>query len=394
MSKKTRTINFHEPSITRDEIDAVVEALESRWLTTGPRTRQFEADFAAFVGAEHAIAVNSCTAALHLALEAVGIDAGDEVLTTPMTFAATAEVIRYFQATPVFVDIEADTMNIDVARLEETLAARRAAGARVKAVLPVHYAGHPCEMEAILELARRHGLSVIEDAAHALPAAVDGKMIGCIGDITCFSFYATKTITTGEGGMITTGNDEFARRMRMMSLHGIDRDAWNRYALDSGWYYEIVAPGFKYNLTDIAASLGIVQLRRAGALRRRRESIAARYNQAFAAVPQLTLPAARENVRHSWHLYVLRLKGDALAVSRDRFIEELRARGIGTSVHFIPLHIHPYYQKKYGYKPNDFPVAHDNFQRMISLPIHPGMSDEDVDYVSEAVLEIAAAGSR
>ena len=389
-----RIVPFHRPSITRAEIEAVVAALESGWLTTGPRAREFEAEFAAYVGARHAIAVTSCTAALHLALEAAGVAAGDEVLTTPMTFAATAEVVRYFDAVPVFVDVDDATLNIDPARLDAALAARRAAGGHVKAVIPVHYGGHPCDMDAILELARAHGLAVVEDAAHALPAVTGGRMVGAIGDITCFSFYATKTITTGEGGMVTTDDEAFARRMRMMTLHGIDRDAWDRYAGTGSWYYEIVAAGFKYNLSDIAASLGLVQLRRADELRARRAAIAARYTAAFASEPALTPPVELPGVGHSWHLYTLRLDPDALGIGRDRFIEELRGRGVGTSVHFIPLHIQPYYRQLYGYQPEDLPVAYGNYQRIISLPIYPEMTAEDVDHVIEAVLAVTSAFRR
>ena len=381
------SIPFHKPSISKDEIEAIVESLESGWLTTGPKTKQFEKLFAEYVGANHAVAVNSCTAALHLALEAVGITEGDEVLTTPMTFAATAEVIRYFNARPVFVDINSRTMNLDVYRLRDVIEERKSKHGKLKAIIPVHYAGQPCQMDTILELAEEYDLKVIEDAAHSLPARFEDKNIGCIGDITCFSFYATKTITTGEGGMITTENDDYAERMRVMSLHGISKDAWKRYMAEGNWYYEIVAPGFKYNMTDMAASLGVVQLGKADYFQREREKIALKYSQAFSQLLQVTPPHVNANIQHSWHLYVIKLNLDTITIDRNQFIEELKSRGIGTSVHFIPLHIHPYYREKYNYQPEDFPVAYDCFQRIISLPIYPGMTDQDVERVIEAVIE-------
>jgi perosamine synthetase len=386
-SLKTRFIPFHKPSISEEEIAAVVEALESGWLTTGPRVKEFEAAFAEATGARHAIAVSSCTAALHLALEAVGTKPGDVVITSPMTFAATAEVVRYFDATPVFVDIEPETMNIDVGKMEKEIEARLAAGQKVRAIIPVHFAGHPCRMDEIMSVARRHGIRVVEDAAHAFPAAYGSVPVGRIGDITTFSFYATKTITTGEGGMVTTDDDAYAERMRIMSLHGISADAWNRYSEVGNWYYEVLAPGFKYNLTDIAASLGIVQLRRAESLRERRDQIRRRYDLAFAGNECLQTPVALAGIKHSWHLYVIRLGLASLTCGRNEFITRLKEKGIGTSVHFIPLHIHPYYREKYGYRPEDMPVAWETYQKSVSLPIYPEMSDEDVERVIECVHE-------
>ena len=382
---------FSLPLIEEEEIKEVLDTLKSGWITTGPKAKKFENEFAKYVGARHAIAVNSCTAALHLALEAVGVAEGDEVITTPMTFAATAEVIRYFKAKPVFVDIDPVTMNIDVKRLEETVE-RLAKGGRLKAIVPVHFAGYPCDMDAIMRIARKHNLPVIEDAAHAFPTLYKGKMVGTIGDITAFSFYATKNITTGEGGMITTDNDEWADRMRIMSLHGISRDAWKRYTAEGNWFYEILSPGYKYNLTDIAAAIGLAQLKKADGFREYRAGIAARYNDAFKGMSQITTPLLKDEsgTKHGWHLYVIKLNLENLTIDRNRFIEELKLRGIGTSVHFIPLHIHPYYRDTYGYKPEDFPAAYEVFKRIISLPMYPKMTSSDVDWVIEATLDVAS----
>ncbi len=384
---------FALPFIEQEEIDAVIEVLKSGWITTGPKTKQFEADFAQQIGCKHAIAVNSCTAALHLALEAIHIGEQDAVVTTPMTFAATAEVIAYFKAQPVFVDIDPITMNIDIAKLEEGIALvkKRACLKNVKAILPVHFAGYPAPMDEILQVAKNKNLQVIEDAAHAQSSLYKGKIIGNISDITCFSFYATKNMTTGEGGMITTNNDEWAERMRMMSLHGISRDAWKRYQADGNWHYDIIAPGFKYNLTDIASALGIVQLKKSNTLLARREKIAQMYDQAFSSLPSIERPpmGLADGFQHAWHLYVMKLNLATLSIDRDRFINELKALRIGVSVHFIPLHIHPYYKERYGYKPEDFPVAYETYQRIISLPIYPKMSDADVERVISAVTRLA-----
>jgi dTDP-4-amino-4,6-dideoxygalactose transaminase len=373
---------FFRASITEAEIEAVVATLRSGWLTSGPRVKEFEQQFAEAVGARNAVAVNSCTAALHLALEAIELKAGDEVLVPTMTFAATAEVVRYFDAKPVLVDCDPVHLNLDIEDLERRITPR------CRAVIPVHFAGQPCQMDEILELARRHSLHVIDDAAHAFPAAYRGRAVGTLADISCFSFYATKTITTGEGGMITTEDDALADRMRMMCLHGISRNAWNRYAAEGSWYYEILAPGFKYNLTDIAAALGIVQLRRHRELYDERVRLARRYDAGLAGLP-MRLPSSRPGMEHAWHLYVVQLELDRLDVDRAQFIERLRAANIGTSVHFIPLHLHPYYRKVYGYEPEDLPAASEVYRRTVSLPLFPGMSDADVDDVIEAIRHIA-----
>lgn len=373
---------FAIPDIGETEVEMVRETLLSGWLTTGQRTASFERAFAEAVGAKHAVAVNSCTAALHLALEAIDLAAGDEVITSPYTFAATGEVVQYFGARPVFVDVDAETLNLRADLIEENVTER------TRAILPVHIAGLPADMDPILEIARRRDLFVIEDAAHAFPAAYRDRPIGSVGDITCFSFYATKTITTGEGGMVCTDDEEWHERCRMMSLHGITRDAWSRYAEDGHWYYEILKPGYKYNLTDIAAAIGAAQLTKSDGMWRRRRSIARRYNEAFGDESALQIPRDSAADRHAWHLYMLRIDEDALTIDRAEFVRRLGERGIGTSVHFIPLHMHPWYRATYGYEPDDFPVAHREYRREISLPIYSRMSDEDVETVVRAVIDV------
>jgi len=397
-SRESGFLHFSLPMIEDDEVGEVIETLKTGWITTGPKSKQFEEEFRKYIGCKHAVSVNSCTAAMHLALEAIGIKEDDEVITSPMTFAATAEVVRYFKAKPVFVDIDTTTMNIDPKEIENYLSScMNSCSSLPKAIMPVHYAGYPCDMDRIFQIAKRYNLRVIEDAAHAFPSLYKGKLIGTIGDLTCFSFYATKNITTGEGGMITTDNDEWAERARIMSLHGISKDAWKRYTAEGNWYYEIIAPGYKYNLTDIAAALGIAQLKKVDAFWKRRMKIAEMYNEAFKRLPELDVPLTgedEEQTRHSWHLYVIRLNLQRLQIDRAGFIEELKRMGIGTSVHFIPLHIHPYYRDVYGYRPNDFPVAYETYKRVISLPIYPKMTDLDVERVIEAVTHIAKSNRR
>lgn len=375
---------FALPDTDDDEINEIVEAVRSGWVTTGPKVKQFESDFAKYASARFAIAVNSCTAALHLALDAIGLKADDEVITTPLTFAATAEVVRYFNARPVFVDVEPDSLNIDINKIE------RAITPRTKAIIPVHLGGVPVNMSAVCSIAHERGIKVIEDAAHSLPTIYNHRPKDAFGDIVCFSFYATKTLTTGEGGMICTENEAWADHCRFMSLHGISRGAWKRYTEEGSWYYEILAPGFKYNMTDVAAAMGIAQLRKVEKMWKRRCEIAHLYNQAFSALPSLQIPHNPENEnRHAWHLYTLRINADKLRIGRDQFIDHLRAHKIGTSVHFIPLHIHPYYRDTYGYKSQDYPVAYREYQRIISLPIYSRMNDQDVQDVVEAVQSIA-----
>lgn len=379
---------FALPDVTDREIEAVQEVLRSRWLTTGARAHEFEKRFAERVGARHAVAVNSCTAALHLALEAVGVGAGDLVYVPTYTFAASAEVVRYLGATPVLVDSEPDTLNLDLAHLEQLICSDLDGARGVpRAVIPVHFAGTPCDMRAVWDLARRHGLAVVEDAAHAFPASragiVTGWMPEDVDGAVCFSFYATKTLTTGEGGMVTTQSEAIAERIRMMSLHGLSRQAWNRYTAGGTWRYDIVAPGYKYNLTDIAAAMGLVQLERAEAMRERRAVIADRYDRSFSDLP-LQLPSVPSGASTAWHLYVVRVAGE-VADERDRVIASLTEQGIGTSVHFIPLHLHTYYRNTWGVAAEDLPVASREFERVISLPIYSAMSDDDVARVIRAV---------
>lgn len=372
---------FALPEIGEEEIAEVVSALRSGWVTTGPKTRQFEADFAEFLGGGvETIAVNSATAGLHLGLEAMGIGPGDEVITTTHTFTATAEVIRYLGADPVFVDVDAQTLCIDVAAVEAAITPR------TKAIIPVHFAGRAADMDALLAVARRHGLHVMEDAAHALPTTCGGKLVGTLdSDVAVFSFYANKTITTGEGGMLVTRNPEIAKRARVMRLHGISRDAFDRFTAKApSWYYEIVAPGFKYNMTDIAASMGIHQLRKANAFQQKRARIAALYDSALAGLPIVLPPQAAPGDKHSWHLYVIQLDA-SVAVGRDQFIERLYAQGIGCSVHYIPLHLQPYWRDTYQLKPEMFPVSQRIYEHTLSLPLYTRMTEADVARVVAAV---------
>jgi perosamine synthetase len=379
---------FSRPWIGEEEVAAVTRCLRSGWLTSGPVVGEFERAFADYVGASHALAVNSCTAALHLALEAVGTGPGSEVITSPMTFAATAAVIEHLGARPVFADCEPGTLNLDPARVAERITPR------TRAIVPVHFAGQPCDLAALLPLARAHGIAVVEDAAHALPAATGGRRIGSHGDVTCFSFYATKTLTTGEGGMAVTARPELAERMRLMHLHGMSRDAWKRYRKDGSWRYEILAPGFKYNLPDIAAAIGLQQLRRAPGFHARRCAIADRYHSAFAGVPGLRLPTVRPGDEHAWHLYVVEVDAARAGIDRDALVERLLARNIGVSVHFIPLHVQPFYRDRYGYRPDDFPNALAAADRVVSLPIYPRMTDRDATDVIDAVRGVLAEARR
>lgn len=379
---------FAVPDIGADEVEAVREVIDSGWITSGPKVRLFEEEFARAVGAKHAIAVSSCTAALHLALEAAGVEPGDEVIVPTYTFAATAEVARYLGAHPVLVDVERTSLNVDPA------AVVRAITPRTRAVIPVHIGGLPAAMDDVLAICRDRGIAVVDDAAHAFTAMSGSRAVGALGDMTCFSFYATKTITTGEGGMITTANDAWAERCRLMRLHGISRDALDRHASSQRWAYEILAPGFKYNLSDLAAAIGVVQLRKAEAMLARREAIAARYAEAFAGLDALEMPPRGDDCRHAWQLYVLRLHLDRLSIDRDRFIAELARRRIGASVHFIPLHVHPYYRETFGYVAADFPVAYAEYERALSLPIYSRMSDADVESVVAAVQSVVSDFSR
>jgi len=384
-------IPFHVPSIGEEEIREVEATLRSGWLTTGPRTAQFEREFAEYVESPHAIGVNSATAGLHVALAALGIGEGDEVITTPLTFCSTVHTILHVGAKPVLADVGADS-NIDPEEIG------RAITRRTRAIVPVHLAGLPCDMTAIWDLARRHGIFVIEDAAHAAGAQYEGRPIGMSdesgtapsSDAIAFSFYATKNMTTGEGGMITTGRESLASRMRMLSLHGMSRDAWNRYSEQGSWYYEVVAQGFKYNLSDIQSALGIHQLRKLESFLAIRTRYAQLYNRAFQDLEEIELPPDRRNCRNAWHLYMLRLNLDRLRIDRQQFIEQMRRRGIGTSVHFIPIPRHPLFARmSLGERPCR--VALDTYPRLVSLPLYPAMTEEQIDYVASSVRDIVTA---
>ena len=451
-------IPFYKPSIDENEIDEVVATLRGGWLTTGPRTKQFEKEFATYLNQKHAVALNSCTAALHLALEAIGLQSGQGVLVPTMTFAATAEVVRYFGARPVLADCRTDDLNLDIVDAERQIKAELAANREVVAIMPVHYGGQICDMQGVQRLAKTYNLKIIEDAAHCCPAyfqstglgasstefATPGSTgpapcsllptpspqlpapspqlptpssllpapsseapapssllpaprwlpVGASADISCFSFYANKTITTGEGGMACTNNDEYADRMRIMSLHGISRDAWKRFTAEGSWYYEIIAPGFKYNLTDIASAIGIHQLRKADLFHERRTAIVARYQELLGGIQELILPRAHEDRIHSWHLFAIRLRVEKLKIDRAQFIKELQQQGIGTSVHWLPLHMHPYYRETYAYNPQDFPTAANLYPQLVTLPLYPDMTEEEVTHVCNSIKQVIASSLR
>jgi dTDP-4-amino-4,6-dideoxygalactose transaminase len=377
---RTEFLDFSPPSIGEEEIAEVVDTLRSKWITTGPKTKKFEEEFASYVGAKHAIGVNSCTAGLHLSLVGLGIGPGDEVITSPLTFTSSVATIVHAGATPVLADVCEDTFNID----PEQVLARITP--KTKAIIPVDFGGHPADILEIRKIAERHGIPVIEDAAHAAGAKIGGRMIGSLSNTTSFSFYATKNMTTGEGGMVTTDDAELANRIRVLSLHGISKDAWKRYSKEGSWRYDVLYPGFKYNMTDIAAAIGLHQLKKLDGFLERRARIAALYNDAFAKFPELTTPASRSNVTHAWHLYPIQLR--SAKCSRDTMIEELKNRNIGTSVHFIPIHYHSWYKEHLGYKQGDYPVAERIFEGILSLPMNTAMSDSDAQDVIQAIEEI------
>ena len=377
-------VPFFRPSLGQEEEQAVLAVLRSGWLTTGEITARFEEEFARRVGARHALALSSATAGLHLALESLGVGPGSVVLTSPYTFASTAEVVRYLGADPLFVDIDRRTLNLDPARLQERLESLEREGRRVSAIIPVHIAGLPCDMDRIGALADSRGIPVVEDAAHAFPVQYGGRWVGTLGAAGVYSFYATKTITTGEGGMVVTDRDDLAARIRIMRLHGIDRDVWNRYTTPgAGWRYDIVAPGYKYNLTDLAAAIGRVQLARADELLAGRRAAARRYLEELSGLDFVALPPVSE--RHAWHLFIIRVREERLGRTRDECIQHLHRQGIGVSVHFIPLHLMSYYRERYGYRPEDFPAALECFRGCISLPLSPTMGDDEMGRVIAAV---------
>jgi len=368
------SIPFYKPSIGEPEINEVVDCLRTGWLTTGPKTKQFETEFARYIQHTHAVAVNSCTAALHLALEAVGLKAGQTVVVPTMTFAATAEVVRYFNATPLLVDCRAADLNLDVADAARRIEAALARGEEVTAIIPVHYGGQIGDAAGVTALAERYGLKIIEDAAHCCPA-----------------YYRDQEgapITTGEGGMACTESQEHADRMRIMSLHGISRDAWKRYTAEGSWCYEIIAPGYKYNLTDIAAAIGLHQLRKADRLHEKRAQWARLYSEYLSEVDELILPKEMPNRIHSWHLYSVRLRLDLLNVDRAAVISKMKSAGIGTSVHWMPLHMHPYYREMLGCQQSDYPCAAAIYPELVSLPLYPDMTPEQVEYVCRTLKEI------
>ncbi len=392
-------ISFFKPSIGDEEIRDVTECLKSGWLTTGKFAKQFETDFAEYMGAEFAVAVNSCTSALHLALEAVGLQERELVLVPTLTFAATAEVVRYFNAVPVLVDCNESDFCMNMDQVEDILA-KLADGESVKgvpedhkgvkAIIPVHYGGQAVDVAKCLDLCRQYDLKLIEDCAHCCPAyykddAGEWRMVGSSADIACYSFYANKTITTGEGGMATTNDEALADRMRVMSLHGISKDAWKRFSKEGSWYYEIVAPGYKYNMPDTAAAIGVNQLKKADIFHAERKRIAGEFTKCLSDIKGLVLPIERDDAKHSWHLYVIRINKEICGISRNDFIEKLTEAGISSSVHYTPLHMHPYYIEKFGYEADDFPVAAKLFEEIVSLPIYPGLTDEEIERICSVV---------
>jgi dTDP-4-amino-4,6-dideoxygalactose transaminase len=392
-----RSVPFYKPSLGKAEVTEVLDCLQSGWLTTGPKVKQFEQEFAGYLHRDHAVAVNSCTAALHLALEAIGLKAGQRVVVPTLTFAATAEVVRYFNAVPLFVDCRLEDLNLDVAQAAQQIESATAAGGEVVAIIPVHYAGQIGDVAGVRMLARKYGLQVIEDAAHCCPAYYRDDAhsawnpVGSEAAISCFSFYANKPITTGEGGMACTDCAEYADRMRIMSLHGISRDAWKRYSAGGSWYYEIQAPGYKYNLTDIAAAIGLHQLRRADELHERRSHWARCYLELLSGMEELVLPKVMPNRIHSWHLFHIRLNVDRIGLDRAEVISRMNQEGIGTSVHWMPLHMHPYYRQQSGGNLS-LPCAEALYPELMTLPLYPEMTIEDVEYVCDSLKKIVAGG--
>ena len=368
-------IPFHKPHITKKEVDSVIETMQSGWLTMGPKTIHFENKFKENIGSQYAISVNSATSALHLALNAVDVGIGDEVIIPTNTFIATAEAVTYLGAMPVLCDIEKTYHNIDVNLIEKLITPK------TKAIIPVHFGGNPCEMDKIIRIASQRNLKVIEDAAHALPSFYKNKKIGSFSDVVCFSFYATKTLSTGEGGMVTTNNNKIAEKVNLQRLHGINGDAWKRYEQDNDWYYEVIDLGYKYNTTDIQSAIGLVQLEKLEWMRDERKMIAEKYKNAFAG--KLNFINEDNNNESSWHLFVIKIG------NRDELHQKLKEKGISTSVHFIPIHKHPYYKIRFNYENKDYPVANNVFEQSLSLPIYPGLDESDVEYIIKYVLEYA-----
>lgn len=375
---------FHRAWLGDEEINEVIDTLKSGWLTTGPKTHRFEEEFKKYIGCKHALGLNSCTAGLHLSVAAMGFDEGDEVITTPMTFPATANVVLHERLRPVFVDIEPGTLNMDAGKIEEKVTSR------TRAILPVHFAGHPCDMDTIESVARKHNLVVIEDAAHALESSYKGRKIGNLGNLTSFSFYANKNITTGEGGMLTTNDDALADKIRVMRLHGLSKDAWKRFGKTGFSQWELHLPGYKYNMTDISAALGIHQLRKVEKFAQFRKQYTALYDEAFGTIPELETLVTRDYATPARHIYIVALRLERLTVDRDRFLNEIQERGIGVAVHYVALHLQPYFREKFSIRPQDFPRATEYSKRILTLPLYPKMSVEDVNRVIDVVTGLAA----
>lgn len=380
MQKRADFLPLAKATIGAEELKAVEEVLKSGWLTTGAKVKEFEENIQSYLGVKKAIGLTSCTGGLHIALAALGIGPGDEVIVPTYTFVATAHVVEWLGAKPIFVDVEKDTFNIDPVAIEKAITPR------TKAIMPVHFAGHACDMDAIMNIARKHKLAVIEDAAHAIGTEYGGQKIGNFGEVTVFSFYVTKTITTAEGGMAVTNDEEFGKKLKRYSYFGVDKDAFNRYSEKGTWYYEVIEPGYKYNMDNIQGALGVEQLKKVEAFISRRRFLAQYYSKLLAGMESVIIPTEKNYTRHAFHLYPLLLNTDV--VKRDEFITKLKEWNIGASVHFIPLHLHPYYQQKYGYKRGDFPVAEWLFDREVSLPLYPGMSVQDIEYVVDAIKNI------
>jgi dTDP-4-amino-4,6-dideoxygalactose transaminase len=375
---------YNLPSIGDEEIREVTDALQSGWITTGPRVKKFEESFQKLTGAAYACAADSCTAGMHMALIALGVGPGDEVIVPDMTFCATANVVFHVGAMPVIVDVLRDTYHIDPEAIE------RAITRKTKAIMPVHYGGQICDMDRILDIAQRHHLKVLEDSAHTIDVQYKGRKVGTIGDVTVFSFYATKNITTAEGGMVTTNNGDLAEKIRILTLHGISKDAWKRYTAEGTWYYEVVEEGFKYNMSDIAGALGIRQLERLPAFMKRRRRLAEYFNRELAPIPGISVPKELPYNKHGWHLYVIEIEEEKAGISRNDFITKMKEMNIGTSVHFIPLHRHPLYRKRLGVNDSQYPTSSEIFNHIVSLPLYPKMTDDDAKDVFHAVRSIVS----
>ena len=379
---------FHKSWFDDDEINEVVETLKSGWLTTGPRTKRFEDDFKDYIGCDYAIGLNSCTAGLHLALATQGFAPGDEVITTTMTFPATANVILHERLCPVFVDVELGTLTMDVSQIPEKITPK------TRAIMPVHFAGHPCDMDPIMDLAQKHKLLIIEDAAHALETKYKGRKIGSLGNPTAFSFYANKNITTGEGGMLTTNNESLDKMVRVMRLHGLSRDAWKRFGESGFSQWELTLPGFKYNMADINAALGIHQLKKIGRFLEIRKKYAAMYDEAFCQIPELEILETRDYAESSHHLYIIALRVEQLSITRDQFIDAIQSEGIGVALHYQALHLQPFYKKEFNTRLEAYPVATSYSDRILSIPLYPRMSTQDVERVSNVVVDLVSRNRR